>query len=386
VTGRVPDSRSATRTPQRRPGVARISPERVAVRSALWSVYYHTFHRLGLRGSVLRQNHPFQPIALADAIRTVANASDAMKADRQRRVADRLLRAGFGNETRLTQLRAKAVQEHDSAWLARLDETWAAMQQLVTVLGLDAAEIAATPVHAIEHRIYPKLLAALPGCVPSAPSLVACQVPQYNGTPHPMTTVEASAILPKTPVELARTFDPRSWGTCFEHFETDRVEPADAKGDYPTFYPDPDPIGEPWDPAQEPHLFWERITLQDLNSENVFENILRITSFSVTPTWARLEFTLHESRLLEIPALGTPMRECVKFDEGHLEATLLSPAGGTAMSRVQMVKRVQFVDLSLGGSNNPMGWEGGEILNYLAPACLCMWLEDLTQGAVCCAV
>jgi hypothetical protein len=48
-----------------------------------------------------------------------------------------------------------------------------------------------------------------------------------------------------------------------------------------------------------------------------------------------------------------------------------------------MVKEVQFVEIEQ-GSSTPAGLDPGELLNYLAPAMLCMWLEDLTQGAVCC--
>ena len=70
-----------------------------------------------------------------------------------------------------------------------------------------------------------------------------------------------------------------------------------------------------------------------------------------------------------------------------MEAVLLpGPAGSPPRSQVEMVKTAQFVDLTLQGSNNPLGLDPGEILNYLAPASLCLWLEDLTQGAVCCQV
>jgi len=195
--------------------------------------------------------------------------------------------------------------------------------------------------------------------------------------------VTARAILSQTPEQLAHIFDPRSWGICFDHFETHRVEER-VGGNFPPHTSDVDPIGGPWTGSQ---LFFERVTIEEDGHTNVFDNILQVTSFTVTPTRARLDFDLRESRRLIIPALGLDNPECVTIDKGHMEAVLLpGPAASPPRSQVEMVKTAQFVDLTLQGSNNPLGLDPGEILNYLAPASLCLWLEDLTQGAVCCQV
>jgi hypothetical protein len=185
------------------------------------------------------------------------------------------------------------------------------------------------------------------------------------------------------PEQLARTFDPRSWGNCFEHFRTHRVDERD--GHFPPHDPDKGPIGQPWSPATTPHLFFERVELEDEHGTNSFENILRVPSFEVSPTFTRLEFILRISKGLTIPSLGLDMPKCVNIDEGYLQATLLTPVGSTApLSQVEIVKKVQFVDIDLESADVPAGLDPGEILNYLAPASLCMWLEDLTQDGVCC--
>ena len=98
------------------------------------------------------------------------------------------------------------------------------------------------------------------GCQVLYPMCHTCYDPFDEVTGRPLTTVTSTALVSATPQQLARVFDPRSWGTCFDNFQTQRVNERDNSGNYTVFSPDNDPIGEPWDPAN-PHLCYEKVTL-----------------------------------------------------------------------------------------------------------------------------
>ena len=70
------------------------------------------------------------------------------------------------------------------------------------------------------------------------------------------------------------------------------------------------------------------------------------------------------------------------IDEGYSSAVSTVGPGGGDWSQIEVFKRVQFVDFT--AFNNPFGVDPGELLNYLAPATLCLWLEDATRGSPCC--
>jgi hypothetical protein len=361
-------------------------PRNRPVRAAMWSVYYHTFFLQTLRRSVLElANRGLGPIPLDRALETVLAADDALAQRRRLRVLERLGLAGFTSSVRMDELRAAAREAADERWLKRIDDVQLRVENLSISLKIDWQTLSDQPQQEFRKFLYSLMPALIAGCQVTDSSCETCYDPADEATSRPLTTVTARARVSQTPEQLAKIFDPRSWGTCFDQFQTQRVRDRDASGNYLDFVPDNDPIGRPWPSSSEPHLFFERVTLETETNSNIFENVLRIKSFTVSPSHARLEFVLRESRKLVIPGLGINMNECVTIDEGHLDAVAMSGAGGP-WTQLELVKRVQYVDITQQGSNDPLGLEPGELLNYYAPALLSLWLEDATKGAACCPV
>jgi hypothetical protein len=354
-------------------------PSTRAVRSALWSIYHHCFHIRSLKRSVLNVLPAIEPVPLAQAIQVIIGATDPQRVARQRRVIRRLAAAGLTNRQRWQELTEAAFS--DSEWKERVREAQARVWSLAESLHLKVAQLQEVPIHRAVAYLEGAFAIMDPTCTTTNATLEACQLPNYKGFGHPLTTVTASADISQTPRVLARMFDPRSWGTCFDHFDTWRVDDLPA---YPPHSPDTDPIGLPWDPVSRPHLIHEIVIVSDGTDDNIFDNVLKITNFEVSDTHARLDFELWESRHLVIPTLAVSQITGINVDSGYLEANLIASPDGNPLSHVTMVKSVQFANIAPGASA-PFGVEPGEMLNYLAPSALCMWLEDLTQGAVCCS-
>ena len=353
-----------------------------ALRAAMWSVYYHTLNLQTLRRPLVRAaEKDFGPIPLEQALQRIVDADDHGSEERRFRVLGQLGMAGLASRARLEELRAVAHNAEEVGLVSSIEEVQFQMVRLTESLGIPSA--------AILDKSRSQLLAFLLElmrsrrvCVVIEPS---CETSStlWDANGRPFTTVTARAKVNKTPTQLARTIDPRSWGTCLDHFETLRVLPRNAAGDYLPFGPDTDPIGQPWSPGTAPHLFWERVTIETVAGSSVFENILRIASFTVTPAATRLDFVLQESRLLQYPGLPD-LPACVTIDEGYSSAvSTLGPDAGN-WSQIEVFKKVQFVDLTAAGP--VFGYDAGEWLNYLAPTSLCLWLEDATRGSPCCNV
>jgi hypothetical protein len=371
-------------SPRRRDSQVERTP-RQELQQAMWSVYVHAFHLTFLRQSVLNKMQTVGPIALDVAIARIVDATDSLAASRRQRALRKLAGIGLANSSRWKKLFDTAALFPDASWTNRLKSVQAQMWRLVAASSISVDQIAVVPVQRVRLFLEQQFMLSMPGCQTLSPGIEACQVPDTTGMDHPLTTVTASADLTRTPEELARVFDPRSWGDCFTHFVTERVDAVIGGYAPHTPKPDPDPIGQPWDPSTTPHLFRERVSVFDENGENVFKNVLEMTDFQVSSTQMYLSFRLRESTAMVIPSLGVDMNQCVSLDEGYIKATLVPSSTGDPLSHVEMVKRVKFVEIEPGAST-PGGMDPGEVLNYLAPAMLCMWLEDLSQGAVCCGV
>lgn len=355
-----------------------------ALRAAMWSVYYNTLNLQTLRRPLVRAaEKDFGPIPLDEALRRVVDADDPGSEERRFRVLGQLGMAGLTTRARLDELRAMAHDAEDPDWLAHIDAVEIQLGRLSQSLDI-ASTVILDKSRSQLLAFLLELMRARRACLVIEPSCETTYTP-FDASGRPFTTVTARAKVNKTPTELARTIDPRSWGTCLDHFETLRVLPKNAAGDFLPFGPDADPIGQPWSAASAPHLFWERVTIETAAGSNVFENILRITSFTVAAAATRLDFVLEESRKLEYPALFLDLPACVTIDEGYSSAVTTVGPGGGNWSQIEVFKKVQFVDFTAGGAN-PFGYDPGELLNYLAPTSLCLWLEDATRGSPCCHV
>jgi hypothetical protein len=363
-----------------------LSLEHRDVRRAMWSIYHHSFSVRTLGRSLVELSRSdLRPIPLDDALKIVIKASDDRANARRFRVFDRVGVAGFASVERMNELRRAAKRVQILPWLDRIEAVMLQVKILCEALHINWDQISTVLPSEFRAVLYSHLPAFALNCQVLYATCHVCYDPVDPITGRPLTTVTASALVSETPQQLAKVFDPRSWGKCFDNFQTQRVDYNSATGDYPPHAPDSDPIGQPWDPAKT-QLFFERVTLESGSSSNVFDNILRIKSFTVGSSHTRLEFDLRESRKLLIPELAIDMNECVTVDEGYLDATAVAgPTGGT-WSKLELVKRVQYVDVNLQGSKEPFGLDPGELLNYYAPAILCLWLEDAAAGAACCRV
>ena len=271
------------------------------LRAAMWSVYYHTLYVPTLRRPLVHTpDQHFGPIPLEQALKTIVAADDAGRHERWVRVLAQLGVAGLTARKRLEELRDSARAAEDQAWLRRIDEVAFEIARLAQVLDIPSAVFVDKSRLDLLRFLFEEMLARR-RCLVIEPSCETTFTPFDLATGRPVTTVTARAKVNKTPTQLAQTIDPRTWGACLDHFETMRVLPKDAAGDYPPFGLDTDPIGQPWPAASAPHLFWERVTIETAAGSNIFENILRITSFTVNAADARLDFVLEESRRLSIP-------------------------------------------------------------------------------------
>jgi hypothetical protein len=347
----------------------------------MWSVYHHGFFLPTLRRSVADSvNRGLGPIPLDQALEIIVTADDDLHVHRRIRALEILARAGLANTSRLEKLRSLATAANNDLWLKQLNAVEVGLEKICVSVRADWAILKFLPPERVPRFLTELMAAETPSCQVTDTTCETCYDPVDPLTGRPLTTITIRAKMSRTPTDLAAVFDPRSWGRCFDSFTTERRRDK-VGGVYPPFGTDKDPIGQPWDPLSVPHLFFEEVTLETgMANPNVFQNILRIVNFTVTATQARLEFDLRESLRLELPGIPISMNECVTIDRGHMQADDL----GGGWSQVELVKQVQYVDLSLSGGNDPLGLEPGELLNYYAPAVLCLWLEDATKGAVCC--
>ena len=354
-------------------------PARKPVRAALWSIYYYCLRAQELRRGFLNLGRVLQPMPLENAIQNIIDASDAQHLPRKRRVLRKLASAGLTNLARWKELTdATNLAPNDSDWKARVLSVQPKVWDLATSLHLDVAQLRVIPVPKSITFLDDAFAVDDPSCSTSHATLEACQVPNYGGFGSPLTTVTAQADLSRTAAQLARIIDPRSWN-CFEHFFTERYEEVGV-GAYAVPKPDPDPIGQPWTPLTAPHFIHEIVTVTDGTDDNIFENVLRITNFSVSPTVARLDFELRESLTMTLPSLALTRNGGLIVDSGYLEAKQVT-GPPSPVTHVTMQKNLQFVPLPVGSTSPEL--DSSEILNYLAPAAMCMWVEDLGEGAMC---
>ena len=350
----------------------------------MWSVYYHTYYLQALRRSLLEApKRGLGPIPLAEALKIVVAAKDSRSRHRQLRVLERIGLAGFANQERLNLLREKARLADDPHWQETISGVEQGVKLLAGTLNVPWIELSVIPVFEFP-KYFGKLIKSLvPACQFTDATCVACYRPSDPDLQRPITTVTATALVSKGPRDMAKVFDPRSWGTCFDGFITRRVQPYDSsKDEYPDFGPDMDPIGLPWT-GTRPYIFEEIVEIVTAASTNSFTNVLEITGFEVKDEYSRLDFKLHDSRRLWFPSMAVDEANSVTVDGGFMEATAVHGLGGD-WSKLKLEKTVQFEDITAQGAD-PFGLDLGELLNYFAPAGLCMWLEDVTKGSVCCA-
>lgn len=327
------------------------SPQQT-VEDAMWSVYFHSAFRNGLRGPALSPELGLEPMPLRNAANLLADADDHHAQARRGLALRKIVAAGLDRRDRLIG----PLGEELGA------ETRGAIERLAGRLGISLDDLDDLPMleallRLIEllrqHPLLP------PGCEIADSACTAC----HDGITL-KTTVRGSVRVNRDLEHLMRSTDPRAWSACSPYFqETRRVENAPG---YPTHPKNGAPYGTPWT-----GLLFERVK----SGPVIFENVLRIDAFERTSARILLEYDEHHSVRTHFP---------FKTIEGGIEIdcgkTIIEPDGG-GWSRVQIEKTVRFVDLTPGPGPDI---DYGELLNYWTPAILCLWVDEDVDVSPCC--
>ena len=184
-----------------------------------------------------------------------------------------------------------------------------------------------------------------------------------------MRTVSTLTVVTRVnrPIHQMTPFvDPRNWKQCSDFFETsDPVDPRTLE-----------PIE-----VKNPRVPWQLHEVFNLPTAT-FDNLLNIT-FVVDPPMAprhiEVQYSLYESR--QFTFVGLELPGVLERDSGFVRAVpdLRNP-GETLMTTK---KTVRFRDLT---PDYPIegGIDQGQWLNYCAPAMLGLWIDDISQGRLCC--
>lgn len=165
---------------------------------------------------------------------------------------------------------------------------------------------------------------------------------------------------------LAEWMDPRSWRASPFWLASYKAIKVGNR-----FVPDPDqpPIGRSWK-----GYFYEYV--QWAHNESVvsaFQCYLDV-AYGVDFERRRIDlgfslYTCAGSMLLERIAVGG-----VEVDSGRSAATPLDDAG---CFRISALKRIRYSDLVTRSTPNQGGDGAGQTLNYMAPAVVALWMDDL---------
>lgn len=375
-----------TQTPPLSNSGVRQMPSTNEIRQAVWSVQYNTqFRRKADAESVLtaRIREAVLPIQLDAALEILIGSYDDHDLARRSSAFVKIGAAGlfrleslvrfFGNEERAQRTRALIVTLADAVGIKKIEE--ALSQKPSNVASYVDKQLLAT-------------INSTPGtCVPIDATCVAC----IDGRTWE-TTVAASARVPRPIAELAEVLDPRNWnrcGTTFKDIAIVQWNTSTSKWERPN-----PPIllpgkGQSWSTSRPgPHTpergLFEHVQIgQSASGQFIaeFQNVLNI-DFVVSLTGAsadKIEVTYSLNTPLEGMVFGQPIGGGLINDEGYARA-IRDATSPMTWSRVEMQKTVQFVDLTPAGGT----YDFGELLNYMAPGMLCLWLEEPSQISPCC--
>ena len=161
---------------------------------------------------------------------------------------------------------------------------------------------------------------------------------------------------------MAPFVDPRRWKECSDFFEkSDPVDPHTL-----------DPIA-----VKDPRQRWQLHEIFNVPTAT-FDNILNIT-FEVDPRKIEVTYSLYESRLFTF--LGLELPGVLERDSGFVR-TVPDPRY-PHHTKMTTRKTIRFRDLT---PDYPVegGIDQGQWFNYCAPAMLGLWIDDMSQGRLCC--
>ena len=206
------------------------------------------------------------------------------------------------------------------------------------------------------------------------------KMPTTHVNYDPMTLVSevtGSVQLRKKPQELAGIIDPRTWDDYNPVFEAAyRVElDQDGavvfdNGGMPVELAEPNGRGEGWTGVLYEDVSWET----DGGTASRFRNLLNIR-FSSSPKRVQAKYALRRCLASQLWIVERPGG--IDVDSGTWTARALR--GG--WTELRLVKRLRFTDATVRDAS-PMGWDFGQIMNYLTPAFLGMWIDAVLEGVV----
>ncbi len=304
------------------------------MRDAVWSVY---FKRQGLRRSLVPA--AARPIPAERALDDLLEHRDQNRGGRRRRA---VLEAGAGDLHDPEKTRPGVAER---------------VQALAGVLRVPPDVMQKVPQAPPEfvHRIGDD-----EDCVAVKTSEIGVH---YDPRTHDSKlTVVSRANRPIG--DMAPLMDPRNWKLCSDFFvRSDPVDPATLA-----------PIRLA-DPARR----WQLHEVFSTPSAT-FENLLNI-EFTVAPERILVRYSLYES--LAFVWLGRELPGVHERNSGTIEAIRVRAADGREQTQITTTKTIRYRDLT---PDDPVegGIDEGQWLNYCAPAMLSLWIDEASQGRLCC--
>jgi len=313
-----------------------MTDEQERMRQAVWSVYYKA---RGLRRSVLPPS--VRPIRAERALDILLEHKDQNRGARRRRA---LLEAGAGKLHR-------RERDEVTTRVLRLAEDLNVHPRVLHGVGTDQADDAADELLAEATRGGLDCVA-----VKTLDNKVV-----YDPRTHD-STLEVVSRVNRRIEEMAPFVDPRRWKECSDFFEkSDPVDPHTL-----------DPIA-----VKDPRQRWQLHEIFNVPTAT-FDNILNIT-FEVDPRKIEVTYSLYESRLFTF--LGLELPGVLERDSGFVR-TVPDPRY-PHHTKMTTRKTIRFRDLT---PDYPVegGIDQGQWFNYCAPAMLGLWIDDMSQGRLCC--
>ena len=314
-----------------------MTDEQERMRQAVWSVYYKA---RGLRRSVLPPS--VRPIRAERALDILLEHKDQNRGARRRRA---LLEAGAGKLHR-------RERDEVTTRVLRLAEDLNVHPRVLHGVGTDQADDAADELLAEATR------GGL-DCVAVKTHDIKVE---YDPRTHDSTLTVVTRV--NRPIQQMEPFvDPRNWKECSDFFETsDPVDPHTLE-----------PIE-----VKNPRVPWQLHEVFNLPTAT-FENLLNITFLVDLPRHISVTYSLYES--CKFTLVGLELPGVLERDSGFVCVVPdLQHPGETLMTTK---KTVRFRDLT---PDYPIegGIDQGQWLNYCAPAMLGLWIDDISQGRLCC--
>jgi hypothetical protein len=308
---------------------------------SLWSLYHLG---QGIDPGLLPPE--LRPIGVEEAITVLAQSVVDLDHDETMQWRGRLqLARAAGVENKLLE-RLNSRQP-----LTATDSSWFA-SQIADILSLDARVVS---------LLFPGTALVRAACFP-------CKEPQtihYGGTLNTKTTAVIRVDSPLS--SLRARLDPRNWKRCARYFRrSSHVTPADGIA-YHDVDPTSDPaLGKPWK-----GLLYEQLTFP----QGEFRQILSV-DFRPSTTNIRVDYSLYHPLRAEVGFLTTSggMRK----DSGYLYAV----SHARTRTILTVTKTVSYRDLTRHDPSSTIDY--GKIMSYLAPAALCLWVDDLGLLVPCC--